>query len=260
MTLQDFPTSVDSLRLATTGAITAQQAQGLGQLQHHFLNRLQLVRDTARNVQSMISAVDSTLNPPATWKKTLNLSPLKSIATDFGKKVSTPDFDVTEYANISQLLSPIESHVRKICDTVWTVARDAELSNIDLEFECPNDNVLKAIKPTVKLPASFTLLQKRLRGQSKETFGEVWDECERDGAKFSAHLLNLKNSVLEYQNAVNPIMKAMASTPKEVAQFLSDAAKGSATLVQVMSPEVNNWLNKDPKLLESFIMRFKDGI
>lgn len=260
MTLQDFPASFNSLRLATTGAITAQQAQGLGQLQHHFLNRLQLARDTARNVQSMISAVDSTLNPPATWKKTLNLSPLQSIATDFEKKVSTSDFDVTEYANISQLLSPIESHVRKICDTVWTDVRDAELSNIDLEFECPNDNVLKAINPTVKLPASFTLLQKRLRGQSKETFGEVWDECGGDGLKFSAHLLNLKNSVLEYQNAVSPIMNAMASTPTEVAQFLSDAAKGTATLVQVMSPEVNKWLNKDPKLLESFIMRFKDGI
>ncbi len=260
MTLQNFPTSVDSLRLATTGAITAQQAQGLDQLQHHFLNRLQLARDTARNVQSMISAVDSTLNPPATWKKALNLSPLQSIATDFGKLVSTQDFDVTKYANISQLLSPIESHVRKICDTVWTVVRDAELSSIDLDFECPNDNVLKTIDPTVKLPASFTLLQKRLRRQSKETFGEVWDECEGDGTKFSAHLLNLKNSVLEYQNAVNPIMNAMASTPKAVAQFLSDAAKGSATLVQVMSPEVNKWLNKDPKLLESFIMRFKDGI
>jgi hypothetical protein len=208
----------------------------------------------------MISAVDATLNPPATWKKTLNLSPLQNIAKDFGNLVSAQDFDVMKYANISQLLSPIESHVRKMCDTVWTVFRDAELSNIDLDFECPNDNVLKAVDPNVKLPASFSQLQRRLRGQSKETFGEVWDDCEGDGAKFSAHLLNLKTSVLEYQNAVNPIKNAMASTPDKVAQFLDDAARGSATLVQVMSPEVNKWLNKDPKLLDSFIMRFKDGI
>jgi hypothetical protein len=260
MILNDFPTSVNSLRLATTGAINAQQVQGLDQQQHHFLNRLQLARDTARNIQSMISAVDTTLNPPATWKKTLNLSQLQSIATDFGNLVSTQNFDVLKYANISQPLSQIDSHVRKICDTVWAVVRDAELSNIDLEFECPNDNVLKAIKPTVKLPISFTLLQKRLRGQSKETFGEVWDECEGDGTKFSTHLQTLKNSVLDYHNAVDPILDAMASTPTEVAQFLNDAARGSATLVQVMSPAVNDWLNRDPKLLESFVMRFKDGI
>ncbi len=260
MTITDFPTSIQNLRTGITQARATQQNQGVNQLQVQFLSRLQSLQRSIKSISAMVQAVESTLAPPANWRSTLNFSSLIAIVNDFSTKVAAGTFDIVgEYDNISLQLDPVVQTIKNECNKVWTIERDSILSAINLDFEAPNAQILKAIDPSVTLAASFSPLQRRLKLQKDEVFPSIWADCDDDPSKFSAHIASLKSSIQQFKDAVDPVIDALSKTDPNVAKFLNDATRGEATMRQVNSQEIQAWLAQDPKLLDSFLVRFKDN-
>jgi hypothetical protein len=259
VTTANFPTSIQNLKTGITQARASKQNQGVNQLQVQFLSRLQSLQGSIKSISAMLQAVESALSPPANWRSTLNFSSLTTIVNDFSTKVTAGTFDIVgEYDNISLQLEPVVQTIKNECNKIWIIERVSILSAINLDFEAPNTQILKAIDPSVTLAASFFLLQRRLRLQKDEEFHSIWADCDDDPSKFSAHVASFKSSVQQFKDAVDPVINALSKTDPKVSQFLSDATRGEATLRQANSQEVKDWLAQDPKLLDSFLVRFND--
>jgi hypothetical protein len=259
MSTTNFQTSLQNLKIGISQAKVSKQGQGVSQLQIQFLNRLQSIQKSIKSISAMVKAVESTLAPPANWRSTLNFSSLTTIVDDFSTKVAAGTFDIVgEYDNISLQLDPVVQTIKNECNKVWIIERDSILSVINLDFEAPNAQILKAIDPSVTLAASFSPLQRRLKLQKDEVFPSIWADCDDDPSKFSAHVASYKSSVQQFKDAVDPVIDALSKTDPKVSQFLSDATRGEATLQQASSQEVRDWLAQDPKLLDSFLVRFND--
>lgn len=259
MTTANFPTSIQNLKTGITHARASKQNQGVNQLQLQFLSRLQNLQKSIKSISAMIQAVELTLSPPTTWRSTLNFSSLTTIVNDFSAKVEAGTFDIVgEYDNISLKLDPIIQTLKNECNKVWVTERGSILSAINLDFETPNAQILKVIDPSVTLAASFVLLQRRLKLQKDEEFPSIWEDCDDDPSKFSAHVASFKSSIQQFKDAVDPVVAALSKTDPKVSQFLHDATRGEATMRQAESPEVKDWLAQDKKLLDSFLVRFSD--
>ena len=189
----------------------------------------------------------------------MDFTGLKNIAEDFSLMAKQQTFDiVAKYPNLEIQLKPFVAAAEDACNEVWKQNRDIIFSRIDLNFEKPNDKILSAINPSVKLPITFNVLQDKLKIQSISKFDVVWTGCGSDSVKFAAYVQELKDSVQEFKEIVDPILKSMKSANPKVAKFLQDATQGSATLAQAKDPEVSKWLSQDSTLLDSFVLRFKD--
>jgi hypothetical protein len=260
MSTPTLPSVIANLSVGIDSAIATIQNQGKDVLQLGFLNRLQLLTRKSGEISEMITAINTALTPSHNWMISLDFRGLKKIAEDFSLMATQQTFDVAvaKYANLDDQLKPFVFATVSACNQVWKKNRDVILSQIDLNFEKPNEKILKAIDPSVKLPITFNVLQVKLKMQSVRKFDVVWTECDGDSAKFAAYVQDLKNSVQEFIDAVDPIINAMKSANPKVAKFLQDAAQGSATLNQAGDPEVSKWLSQDSTLLDSFVLRFKD--
>lgn len=259
MTTTNFPNSIQNLKTGITLARASKQNQGVDQLQIQFLSRLQRIRKSVTSISSMIQAVETVLSPQPNWRSTLNLSSINAIFDDFSKMAGTGSFDIVgKYDNIDLQLDPVVQRIKNDCNKVWLTSRDTILSTVPLDFEAPNEQILKVIDPLVKLPASFTTLQRRLKIQRSEEFTDIWKDCDDDPSKFANYVTDLKDSILQYKNSVDPVLNALSKTNPKVAQFLSDATRGEATMRQASASEIKDWLANDQKLLDSFLVRFKD--
>jgi hypothetical protein len=138
------------------------------------------------------------------------------------------------------------------------VSRDLILSTVNLDFEAPNARILKAINPSLNLPASFSLLQRRLNLQRTDEFPSIWADCNDDPSKFAGYVTDLSNSIQQFKDAVEPVLAALSETDPMVEKFLSDATRGEATMRQASSQEIKDWLAQDSNLLDSFLVRFND--
>ena len=260
MTSTNFPNAIKDLNSGIAQAKTSKQNQGVNHLQIQFLNRLQRIQKSVEVISCMMSAVENTLSPAAKWRNSINLSPLNAIADDFALLVGQQSFDIVgKYDNIDLQIDPVVQKVKNECNKVWLTSRETILSAVNLDFEAPNEQILKAIDPSVKLPISFSTLQRRLKIQRNEEFAEIWKDCDNDPSKFANYVTDLKNSILQYKNLVDPVLDALSKTDPNVAKFLNDATRGEATMRQVNSQEIQAWLAQDPKLLDSFLVRFKDN-
>ncbi len=260
MTRENFPDTIKKLKVGIVQAKASKQTQGVNQLQIQFLSRLQKIHKSVNSVFSMITAVESTLSPPQNWRAGLDFASLESVVRDFDDMITAGTFDIVgKYDNIDVQLDPVVQRTKNECNNVWVTTRNTIFSTINLDFEAPNARVLKAIDPTVNLPASFFVLQKRLNLQKNEEFGAIWKECGDDSSEFQTYVTTLSNSIREFNDAVNPVLDALSKTNPKVSQFLSDATRGEATMRQANSQEVQAWLAQDQNLLDSFLVRFKDG-
>jgi len=260
MTSTNFPDAIKDLDRGLARAKTSKQNQGVNHLQVQFLNRLQRIQKSAKSIACMIAAVENTLSPPAKWRTNINLSELNAIVDDFVLLVAQQSFDIVgKYDNIDLHIDPVVQRVKTECNNVWLTSRETILSSVNLDFEAPNEQILRAIDPSVKLPVSFTTLQRRLRIQRNEEFPDIWKECDEDPSKFANYVTDLKNSILQFKNSVDPVLDALSKTNPKVAKFLNDATRGEATIRQVKSQEIQDWLAQDQNLLDSFLVRFKDN-
>jgi len=255
----NFPSAIQDLQNGIASAKNSQQNQGVNQLQVQFLNRLQSIQKSVKSILAMVQAVETTLTPPTNWRSKLNFSSLINVVNDFSTRVTTGNFDIVgQYDNINLQLDPVVQNIKNECNKVWLKSRDSILSAINLDFEAPNARILRAIDPAVKLPVTFNTLQRRLQLQKNDEFARIWADCGDDPSKFSDYVNDLQDSVQQFKDAVDPVVTALSNTDPKVAEFLNDATKGQATMRQVESKEVKEWLTKDQELLDSFLVRFKD--
>ena len=250
---------VKFLNTGIAQAKASKQSQGVNQLQFQFLNRLQRIQKAVQSISSMIFAVEATLAPPTSWRDTLDLSSLNTIFNDFVTMAGTGTFDIVgKYDNIDLQLDPVVQRIKNDCNKIWIVSRDSILVTVNLDFDAPNARILKAINPSLNLPVSFSLLQRRLNLQKTDEFPSIWADCNDDPSKFAIYVSDLSNSIKQFKDAVDPVLAALSETDPMVEKFLRDATRGEATMRQASSPEIKDWLAQDSNLLDSFLVRFND--
>lgn len=251
---------VTQLDTSIAVAVSADRAQGEEQARAVFLAKLEELGRTVNELNEMILAVEAHLAPKPNWKNGLKLSTLRGLVQDFRDRLTRQDLNtVGVYDNFSQILEPILQDAKNICDGMWVRHRDSVFTDVPLDFEYPNDNILGAIAPGLSVPPRFSITKRLLNSWSTMSFGQVWDDDSgRTSSGFGAAITANQERIDEYLKAITPVVDALASTPTEVADFLRDASTGTATLAQAIKPQVAQWL-ADSKLSESFTLRFKDS-
>jgi len=252
--------AVSELDSSIVAAIGAEKTQGQQQVQEVFLAKLQELERTLRELKQMVVSVEAHLVPKPNWKSSLRLSEVGKIVEDFRDRLAGQDFNtVGVYDNFHQRLETILQTAKKECNEAWVPHRESMLVDVPLDFEYPNDNILRAIAPGLRIPQSFALTKRLLQEWSNYSFGQVWDdECEQTSSGFAKALGDYQERIKDYRDAITPVMNALADLSTEVADFLKDASNGTATLAQAMDPRVATWL-ADSKLSESFALRFRDS-
>lgn len=251
---------VTRLESSITTAVAADRAQGEEQVRAVFLAKLEELGRTVNELNEMIQAVEAHLAPKPNWKNELKLSTLMGLVQDFRDRLTRQDLNtVGVYDNFSQILEPILQHAKNTCDGMWVRHRDSVFTDVPLDFEYPNENILGAIAPGLSVPPRFSITKRLLNSWSTMSFGQVWDDDSgRTSSGFSAAITANQERIDEYLKAITPVVDALAGTPAEVAQFLKDASTGTATLAQAIEPQVARWL-EDSNLSDSFALRFKDS-
>jgi len=251
---------VTRLESSIAVAVTADRAQGEEQARAVFLAKLEELGRTVNELKEMILAVEAHLTPKPSWKKGLKLSTLGGLVQDFRDRLTRQDLNIVgSYDNFGQILEPILQNAKNICDEMWVRHRDSLFTDVPLDFEYPNENILRAIAPGLSVPPRFSITKRLLSSWSTMSFGQVWDDdSERMSSGFSAAMTANQERIDEYLRAITPVADALAGTPAEVAQFLKDASTGTATLAQAIEPQVAQWL-ADSNLSDSFALRFKDS-
>ena len=249
----------EQLTRATRAAATAERIAGDQQLQNNFLSKLDQLLGAIEHIGAMVEAVQKCLEPESSWTSRLDLSFFADSITDLRERQREGNFNVVgSYDNLSLNLEKVINSVKDCCNVPWETFRDSLFVSVDLDYEYPNQNVLRAISSDLVIPASFALSRTRLRQLSKMSFREFWDsECESTQENFVSEVQNIQTRIRDFQDVVAPVVEAMSATPVVVANFLEDAARGTADLTQVTSSEVSAWLDSK-SLLDSFVVRFKD--
>lgn len=252
--------AVSELDSSIMAAIKADKTQGQKQAQATFLAKLQELARTLSELKEMVVSVEAHLMPKPNWKSSLELADVGKIVEDFRDRLARQDFNTFGvYDNFSQFLERFLQSAKNMCNEAWIPHRDSMFVGVRLDFEYPNDKVLRAIAPGLRIPPSFTFSKRLLEKWSSISFEQVWDdECDQTSSGFAEVLGNNQQRIKDYKNAITPVATALAGIATEVANFLRDASTGIATLAQAMDPRVAKWL-ADSNLSESFTLRFKDS-
>ena len=241
-------------KLATNvAAIQDQHAklQRIAQELDYFMTELSKVRD-------LVKFADTNLIPHDGWRDGLGIQNIFDFFVKLKDQFSNNDwnyfFSGTELDDDKRGFNNSVSQIEIKIDFLWTSRRDELFSEIDLEFEVPQE-LLKFLHGSPRINASFSISMQLLRSERLSTISEVWLSAGKCLSGLNIYLTDLNTRIKDCDSEIRPVKKAITALPQAVSLFLTAASKDEATIDQVLDLEVQDWLKQDSNLIKFFRIR-----
>ena len=241
-------------KLATNAAVVQDQhakLQRISQELSYFMNELPKVSD-------LVEFADSNLTPLDEWRDGLGIQNILDFFVKLQKQFSNNNwnyfFTGAEFDDDKRDFNNSVSRIVTKIDSLWISKRDKLFSQIDLEFEVPQE-LLKFLHGSPRINASFSISMQLLRGERSSTINEIWLSADKCLSGLNDYLADLSTRITDCASEIRPVKEAITALPKAVSLFLTAASKDEATIDQFLDLEVQDWLKQDANLTNFFRIR-----
>ena len=250
--------TLNQLNTMTQLAANAAAAQD----QHVQLQRIAFDLDSYFNellkVRDLVKFAETSMNAIYGWKSNLGIQQLVDFIAKLREQYSNGNWnyflsgieiDVDKRDFINSITRIIEE-----IDSLWEVKRDELFSDIDLDFEVPQE-ILRFLDGSPRMSASFLISIQLLKKIQSISIEEIWTDEGESLSGLNDYLVDLSTRITDCASEIRPVKEAITALPKAVSQFLTAASKDEATINQVLDLEVQDWLKQDANLVNFFRIR-----